>query len=210
MHFRHVARHHFLATWEVDPDAVRPKLPAGFSPALVDGCALVSLAALRLTRGRAGWLPLPGWRQVNIRTYVNDRHGEPAVFIFSFRVTLPGMVELPFGVPVRSTLIELTDHSVLARGLGIAFAFTPSDAPVEQPPLEPPLGAHEVAYWRAAGLRRVVARHDPIVWQRAKLAEPARFDPVLALGFDVQTPRACVYADGIEFRVGRIKKVAGA
>ncbi len=199
MRFRHVARRHFLVTWEVDPDRVSQNLPEGFSPALVAGRALVSLASLRLSRCRVGRLPLPGWRQLNIRTYVTDRRGEPAIFFFYLRVTLPGMVELPLGVPVRATLIELRDGSVTARGLGVSFTFALSDEPVDHPPLEPPLGAHEIAYWRAAGLRRLVARHERISWQRATLDGPSQFDPVLALGFDVQAPVACAYADGIEF-----------
>ena len=208
MIFRHVARRHFLATWDVDPDQVSPKLPEGFRPALVDGRAFVSLAALRLSSGRIGRLPIPGWRQLNTRTYVTDRLGEPAVFVFSFRVTLPGMLELPFGVPARSTLIRISERSVIARGPGVSFAFAPTGEPAQLPPLEPPLGSHEVAYWRAAGLRRAVARHAPIRWQHVTLEGEARFDAVLALGFDVPTPPVCAYADGVEFRLERVEKVA--
>ena len=206
--FRHVARHYFLATWDVNPDQVNPKLPEGFRLALVDGRALVSLAALRLSSGRIGRLSIPGWRQLYTRTYVTDRRGEPAVFIFSFRVTLLGLLELPFGVPVRSTLIGLSERSVTARGPGVLFTFALTGEPAELPPLEPPLGSHEVAYWRAAGLRRAVARHAPIRWQHVRLEGEVRFDPVLALGFDVPTPPVCAYADDVEFRLGRVEKVA--
>jgi uncharacterized protein YqjF (DUF2071 family) len=69
--------------WEVDPDLVRPLLPAGTSPDTLNGRTYVGLIAFRMHR--IGWLGLPGvpyfgdFPETNVRLYSVDEHGRRGV-----------------------------------------------------------------------------------------------------------------------------------
>lgn len=192
-------RHLLLATWEVDPEQVARNLPAGLEPALAGDRALVSLAALRNAGGRLGRLPVPPFSQLNVRTYV--AHGDDrGVFFLQLRAGLAGMGGALFGAPVRPARITVHEGSATAPGLGVSFRYRRAGRPDQLPSLDPPLGAHEVGYFEAAGLRRLVAVHRPCDWERAELVAPPRFDPLPALGFDVGQPRFTLYAERTDFR----------
>lgn len=193
-----------LATWEVEPQQVRRVLPAGFEPISHGDQAFVSVVGYCATSIRLGWVSGLSFSGVNVRTYVRDRGGTPAIFVLQSRVTPLGMGALLLGVPVRTTVIAARRGSLSAAGMGVSVRYEVQDAPPESPapelpPLEPSIGEFDVAYWKAEGVRRLVTKHEPIVWQPASSAGSPRFDPVLALGFDGQEPRWLHYAERVDF-----------
>jgi hypothetical protein len=195
-------RHMLLATWEVDPERVQRSLPAGLEPALAaGGRALVSIAAFRNAGVRLSRRRVPGYSQLNVRSYVT-RAGEPAIFLLSLRVTLPGLGGVLFGAPSRPARIRVREGAAEAPGLGVSFGYRRLGEPPRAPALPGgPLGSHDVGYFFAAGLRRLVARHDPFAWEAAELTASPRLDPLLGLGFDVREPDSLLYAASTAFSV---------
>ena len=194
-------RHLVLASWEVSPGQVARNLPRGLEPALVDGrSALVSIVGFRNEDVRLGGRRVPSFSQLNVRTYVT-REGEPAVFFLSLRVTPPGLGGVLFGAPFRPARVRVREGTVRAPGLGISLQYRVSGGSPAVPGFETgPLGTHDVGYFEAAGLRRLVAEHEPFAWQGAELVSPPRLDPVLALGFDAREPDSLLYAASTGFR----------
>jgi hypothetical protein len=194
------ARDLLLVTWEVSSGTIARTLPAGVKPAVTpNGGALVSLAAVRITAVRAGAMPLPSWSQLAVRTYVQVA-GEHAILFLSLRVTPPGLAAAMFGVPVRPALVRVARGLVRSSGLGVSIRYRVLPGPAGVPELEGgPVGHHDVAYVVAAGMRRLIARHDPFAFEAAELLERPRLDSLLALGFDVEEPVSVLYAAGTAF-----------
>ncbi|WP_119730223.1 YqjF family protein [Thermomonospora amylolytica] len=69
--------------WTVDPEDVKPLLPAGAVPDTLDGVTYVGLVAFRMHR--VGWFRLPGlpylgtFPETNVRLYSVDEHGRRGV-----------------------------------------------------------------------------------------------------------------------------------
>ena len=194
-------RHLTMATWEAELEQIDRALPPGFDPLDAGGCGLVSLVGFRARDVRLGGLPAPPYTGVNLRAYVRDREGEPAIFILQSRVTPTGMGAILLGLPVRTTMISAEAGALAAPGMGVAFAYDTSESEAELPPLDPPIGELEVVYWRAAGIRRLETRHAPVVWLSATRTAASMLDPVLAHGFDVKEPRWIHYAERVDFEL---------
>jgi Uncharacterized conserved protein (COG2071) len=192
---RHTVRDLLLASWEAEPGQVRALLPPGLAPAQVDGRHLVTIAALRWTRGRLGRLPLLPFSQLNVRAYA--RHGEETGVVFTaLRVTPPGLGGALFGFPVRPARLRVSPHLVEAPGLGVRIAFERAGS---AEPSE--LGHHELGLFEAAGLRAFRIRRGAVEWERAEPTEPVRADPLLALGVGLERPPALLYAERASFEV---------
>jgi hypothetical protein len=200
MRLTFAVRHFLLATWRVAPEAVARSLPPGLEPALTaEGNGLVSLAAFRNADVRVSGRRAPSFSQLNVRTYVT-RGGEPAVLFLSLRVTPAGMGGALLGAPYRPARIRVGEGDVSAPGLGVSVRYRLTGDEPEVPELETgPVGTHDVGFYVAAGLRRLVASHEPFRWQAAELAAASRFDPVVALGFDVAAPDWTLYAADTRF-----------
>ena len=190
---RHRVRDLVLASWETDADRVARVLPAGLEPATVDGRHLVTVAALRWTGGRLGFLPLAPFSQVNVRVYARCRN-ETAVVFLALRVTALGMGGALFGFPVRPLRARVREGIVAAPGFGVDLRYGIGGV---APPSE--LGEHELGLFQAAGLRGFRVRRGPAGWQSAEPAGPVRADPLLALGFAVQGPPEIRYAATASF-----------
>ncbi len=190
-----------MATWDTGLGQVKRSLPPGFEPLALEGRGLVSLVGFAARGVRLGRLPAPSYAGVNLRTYVRDRDGKAAIFVLQSRVTPTGMGALLLGLPVRATVIRARAGSLAAPGMGIAFTYEVGDSPVDAPPLDPPIGELDVAYWKAAGIRRLQTTHAPIDWRAATATAPPVLDPVLAHGFDVQQPRWLHYAACARFEL---------
>lgn len=190
-----------LASWEAEPAQVRAALPAGFEPIVREDAAFVSVVGFRVTRVRIARVPAPSYSAINVRTYARDRDGEPVIFVLQTRVTPLGMGGLLLGVPVRASVISATRGALSAAGMGVSVRYELEDGPPELPPLEPSIGEFDVAYWKAGGIRRLVTRHPAIDLRSARREGSARFDPVLALGFDLKEPRWLHYAERVDFEL---------
>lgn len=202
MHATFTVRHLLLVSWPVPAGSVALSLPRGLEPALTtDGDGLVSLAAFRNEDVHVGGRGWPAFSQVHVRTYVT-RAGEPGVLFLSLRVTPAGLGAALLGAPFRPARIRVREGSIEAPGLGLSFRYIHGTGAPDVPGLGTgPLGMHEVGYFRAAGLRRLAAEHDPFRWEAAELVGPSRFDPVLALGFEVGEPSSLLYAAATAFQV---------
>lgn len=195
MLLRHSIRHLLLASWEADAGQVQELLPPGLTPALVDGRHLVTIAALRWTRGRLGGLPLLPFSQLNVRAYA--RHGDEAgVFFTTLRVTLPGLGGALFGFPVRPARLRVRQGLVEAPGLGVRIDYERAG---RAEPSE--LGHHALGLFEAAGTRAFRIRRGEVAWERAEPTEPVRADPLLALGFELDAPPTLLYAERASFEV---------
>lgn len=195
MLLRHSVRDLLLASWEAEPEQVQALLPPGLTPGLVDGRHLVTIAALRWTRGRLGGLPLVPFSQLNVRVYAR-RGEETGVFFTTFRVTLPGLGGALFGVPVRPARLRVRPHLAEAPGLGVRIAYERGG------PAEPSeLGRHRLGLFEAAGTRAFRILRGEASWERAEPAEPVRADPLLALGFGLERPPMLLYAERASFEV---------
>lgn len=190
-----------MATWDVGLGQVKRAVPAAFEPLAVDGRGLVSIVGFCARNVKVGALPGPPYSGVNLRTYVRDREGVPAIFILQSRVTPLGMGALLLGLPVRATMIAARPGSLVARGMGVSFRYEISSEATALPPLDPPIGALELAYWKAAGIRRLRTAHAPIEWRGATATEASTLDPVLAHGFDAKQPPWLHYAKQAEFEL---------
>jgi hypothetical protein len=197
-----IARDLLLASWLLPVETVDRTIPRGLEPAAVDGKhGLVSIVAFRNSGVRVNGHRVPGYSQLNVRTYVT-REGEPAVYFLSMRVTPLGLGGIFVGAPFRSASIGVREGEVAAKGLGVSLRYRPSAEPLEVPVLGGvQLGGHEIGYFMAAGLRRVVAEHEPFRWVPVELTASPRLDPLLALGFDVRSPDSLLYAEETAFRV---------
>jgi Uncharacterized conserved protein (COG2071) len=190
---RHRVRDLVLASWETDAERVARVLPAGLEPATVDGRHLVTVAALRWTGGRLGFLPVPPFSQVNVRVYARHRD-ETAVVFLALRVSLLGMGGALLGFPVRPVRARVREGVVAARGFGVELNYEPAGP---APPSE--LGAHELGLFQAAGLRGFRVRRGETSWQSAEPVGTVRADPLLALGFELDGPPELRYAAAASF-----------
>lgn len=73
--------------WEVSPDQIQQTLPAGLTVDLHGGKAYLGLVPFYMRDIRPRFAPaLPGvshFLEMNVRTYVHDRHGNPGVWFYS-------------------------------------------------------------------------------------------------------------------------------
>jgi hypothetical protein len=173
-----------VASWRVGADAVARVLPPGLEPAETNGRHVVSAVFLRYSRARLGRLPAPSFAGLNIRVYT-FWEGERAAYFLDARVTSPGKPAALF-LPVRTAHLRVRRGR--AQGLGLDLRYD-VDGPVDPGDL----GRLELGLFPAAGLKALRVRRGPAEWRRAELLEPARVDPILALGFDVREPAELLY-----------------
>jgi uncharacterized protein YqjF (DUF2071 family) len=84
--------------WPVDPEVIRPHLPAGLQVDLFDDQAWIGVVPFAMERVHpVGLPPLPwiSWfLELNVRTYVHDGSGQPGVWFFSLDCNQPIAVEV--------------------------------------------------------------------------------------------------------------------
>jgi hypothetical protein len=200
VHLRQPIRDLLLAAWQVEAEAIAPRLPDGFEPIAVGGRALVAVACFRNRLARLGVLPVPPYGEVDVRTFVLDREGAPAVFVFEFFVPAVGLAAAPFGVPVQVARISVSRRRVSAPGIGVSAEYSVVDA-AEPGELGPALASHRSAYWMKNGrLRRMPGGYEGASWKRAELRPGARFDPAARLGLEPDRPDFALYAERAKLR----------
>jgi uncharacterized protein YqjF (DUF2071 family) len=134
--------------WAVPVSQLRPLVPSELTIDTFDGNAYVGLIPFTVRGARAPFLPpLPGvstFHEVNVRTYVHYRGGDPGVWFFSLDATSKLAVRFArsfFHLPYRDASIRLTE--LHPRGSGFDYesrrtegsdaslrvAYQPDDAP---------------------------------------------------------------------------------
>jgi len=173
-----------VASWPVGAEDVARVLPPGLEPAEMNGGHRVSAVFLRYAHGRLGRLPAPPFAGLNIRVYTSWK-GEQAACFLDARVTPPGKLAALF-VPVRTARLRVRRGR--AEGLGLSLRYE-VDGPADPGDLD----RLELGLFPAAGLKALRVHRGPAEWRRAELLEPARVDPILALGFEVHEPVELLY-----------------
>lgn len=109
--------------WAVDPDRVRPLLPPGVEPDLLDGRTYVGLVPFTMVGagpGRDHPVPWLGtFLETNVRLYSRDRLGRPGVVFRSLDCDRLGVVlgaRAGFGTPYRWARMR---HDVLPHPEGV-------------------------------------------------------------------------------------------
>lgn len=79
--------------WEVDPSLITERLPLGLHVDLFEGKAWLGVVPFLMQRVRPVGLPPVPWlswfHELNVRTYVHDRQGNPGVWFFSLDCNQP-------------------------------------------------------------------------------------------------------------------------
>ena len=189
-----------FVTWQVAPEDVAAKLPAGLEPELVDGSGLVTLAFARAVRARLGRLPVPSFSKLTVHSYVTGSHG-PGLYFLEARVSRSTLGRGLLGIPFATARVRARRGVALAPQLRASIRYQTNGAG-EPPELGSGLiGSQEIAYFESGGLFRLVARHAPIDWNDAETIAPPEYGPVTALGFDVAVaPNSLLYSDRVSFR----------
>src|SRR2546423_1380678 len=129
-----------FAHWPVEPQVLRPLLPAGVEPDVRDGHAWIGIVAFRMTATRAAGLlpprglgPIP---ELNVRTYVRVG-GEPGVWFLSLDTSSPLFVTVGrtvYGLAYHHARMVVTRagtriHYASARGpAAFAASYEPTPA----------------------------------------------------------------------------------
>lgn len=173
--------------WRTTPESVRPLLPAGTSPDLIDGSAWIGVIGLRMTGLRFCGVPYPPFLELNVRLYSVDRHGRRAVVFSAMEAGDPAFAALSrasLGLPytwseMRFTRTETGVFGYRTRrripspsGVGVSLAVRPHepDGPIVPTPLETALTARWALHqrWYARTLH-LPAWHPPWRLRRAEL-----------------------------------------
>ena len=77
--------HLLFLHWAVDPEMLQRTLPQGLSVDTYEGRAWIGIVPFYMRHVRPVMLPLPpsNFLELNLRTYVKDRHGVPGVWFYS-------------------------------------------------------------------------------------------------------------------------------
>jgi hypothetical protein len=189
-----------LAIWEVDAERIGALLPDGFRPLDVGGRSLVAVACFRNRLARLGFLPVPPYGEIDLRTLVLDRGGEGAVFVLAFFVPAVGLAAAPFGVPVKRARLVVSPGRVSAPSLDVSAEYTVGEA-IAPGDVSAALSQPSSAYWIAkGGLRRMPGGYHGTAWRRAELHPGARFGPAARLGLEPDRPAYALYAPRAELK----------
>jgi uncharacterized protein YqjF (DUF2071 family) len=170
--------------WEVPEVVLRPRVPAALDLDGFEGRFFVGIVPFSIPATQAPFAPLPllpGFHEINVRTYVRRRGADPGVYFFSLDAASTVAVvgaRLAYGLPYHRAHMSLVAEdgevryaSRRARG-GAAFVgrYAPAGParPSPEGTLEHFLAERYVLYARHLGLLlRARVRHAPYPLQAA-------------------------------------------
>jgi uncharacterized protein YqjF (DUF2071 family) len=213
--------------WRVDPGAVRRTLPEGLFVDTYDDDAYVGIVPFRVTGARLRGIPaLPlvsDFLELNVRTYVYDRHGTPGVWFYSLDCNQPLAVwgaRAAFGLNYRHAQLQfdrprtrsISYSSTLCDtgpGCSITCAVEEATHPAAPGTLEFFLIERYALFVESAGkVYRGRVHHVPYPVQSAKL-ETSISDLLLDRGFVVNesTPDDVRAAAGVDVEIFGLQEV---
>ena len=99
--------------WAIDPELIQATLPSGLQADTFDQCAWLGIVPFAMRAVRPARLPAVGpvsnFLELNVRTYVHDRHGVPGVWFYSLDCNQPLAVlvaRIFFGLPYRNARMQ--------------------------------------------------------------------------------------------------------
>lgn len=107
-----------FAHWEVPPEAVQRTLPAGLTVDTWEGRGYLGVVPFWMRHIRPIGLPSMPWLsnflELNVRTYVYDRHGRPGVWFYSLDCNQPVAVKVArtfFHIPYYHAEMRVTEDA---------------------------------------------------------------------------------------------------
>src|SRR5256885_8990853 len=109
--------------WKISPAEIQPTLPDGLTVDTFDGDAWLAISPFFMRKVRPIGLPPLPWlsefQELNVRTYVYDKHGVPGIWFYSLDCNQPlavvgarALTGLPyFAAKMNSTVGEFIDYS---------------------------------------------------------------------------------------------------
>lgn len=210
--------------WTIDPERVQRTLPRGLSVDTYEGMAWIGIVPFRMTGVRPVMLPVVSshFLELNLRTYVIDRHGAPGVWFYSLdanHLFAVWTARLFFGLPYLHAKMNFERrndeirYSAQRRGSSKVqeFRFRPSDN-LEEAQLGSPefflIERYRLFSVRRAQLLTGRVYHSPY---RLKKAVVSRFDKDL---FDLDglqpplgPPESILYSAGVDVTVYPVEVV---
>jgi len=122
-------RHLLFLQWEIDPKILTARLPAGLTLDTFEGKGYLGVVPFYMEKIRPRFLPpvpkLSWFLELNVRTYVRDKHNRPGVWFFSLDCNQPIAVEVArrfFHLPYEHAKMtakkdkDLIDYSCRRKG----------------------------------------------------------------------------------------------
>jgi uncharacterized protein YqjF (DUF2071 family) len=109
--------------WQLPPSRIQQTLPAGLTVDTYEGEAFVGITPFFMRNVRPVGLPAVPWlsefQELNVRTYVFDRHGVPGIWFYSLNCNQPlavvaarALTGLPYSnAEMNSTVDEFINYS---------------------------------------------------------------------------------------------------
>ena len=117
-----------LLHWPVEGELVRKSIPDDLKVDLFEGQAWMSVVGFQLTGLKISpfrWLTWPDFWEINLRTYVRDRHGNKGIWFYSLDSSDP----LAVSVLDYFTVCLITMPIRRVGYIGIKFPFFPVEIP---------------------------------------------------------------------------------
>lgn len=212
--------------WTVDRDVIQRTLPEGLWCDTFAGTGWLGIVPFAMRNIRPAGLPAMGslsnFLELNVRTYVHDRHGTPGVWFYSLdcnQSLAVWIARLFFRLPYRHAAMRATfgrtiDYECTRRGTGqtAAYRWTPAGTPRTAPPGSLEFFLLERYYLYAAQGRKLFrgqVAHAPYEFQSTGV-EALSTAPAAQAGFDSlpSAPQHAVHAPALDVRILRLEGIS--
>jgi len=221
--------HLLFAHWKVSSASVQSTLPAGLYVDTHAGEAYVGIVPFYMQRIRPAFLPAIPWLswflELNVRTYVHDRNGQPGVWFYSLDCNRSLAVEvarrafhLPYHRAEMRAWQEGTVHHYECRRLGTpgpapAFAWQPgAESAVAAPGSLEFFLTERYVLFSAVGrgeLREGHVHHLPYQLNRPSSATVSAV-PAAQSGFSLAgAPDSILGASSVDVEIFPLRRIAG-
>jgi uncharacterized protein YqjF (DUF2071 family) len=211
--------------WTVDRETIQRTLPPGLFCDTFAGTGWLGIVPFAMRQVRPAGLPAVGslsnFLELNVRTYVHDRHGVPGVWFYSLDCNQPLAVwiartlfRLPYEhADMNATFDHTRDFTCTRRkdGPGTRFTWTPHGTAATAAPGSLEfflLERYHLYAARRGRLFRGQVAHAPYAFQPADVAALSTV-PATQAGFDSlpPAPQHAVHAAGVDVRILNLERL---
>jgi uncharacterized protein YqjF (DUF2071 family) len=212
--------------WTVDKDLIQRGLPPGLFCDTFAGTGWLGIVPFAMRQVRPAGLPAVGrlsnFLELNVRTYVHDRHGIPGVWFHSLDCDQPLAVTIArtfFRLPyqhasMRADFAGTMDYECTRRGAKdtARYRWTPSGEARTAPPGSLEyflLERYHLYAARGRHLFRGQVAHAPYVFHNA-VVESLSTLPATQAGFDSlpASPQHAVHSGGVDVRIFGLQRIS--
>lgn len=212
--------------WTVDKDLIQRGLPPGLFCDTFAGTGWLGIVPFAMRHVRPAGLPAVGrlsnFLELNVRTYVHDRHGIPGVWFHSLDCDQPLAVTIArtlFKLPYRHAAMSATfgqtiEYGCKRRGCTdtASYRWTPSGAPRTAAPGSLEfflLERYHLYAARGGRLFRGRVAHSPYEFRDGGVQNLSTL-PAAQAGFDSlrSSPQHAVHSDGVDVRILGLQRIS--